>query len=117
MNKHHKYTYKYDKIPKQFINRSGLKNINDDKIEEYFNQHNALSLIDNISENNKKSVSWYIDCGDDDYLYEGNSLIHILMRKKEIPHEYRVRDGDHNWTYWRTALPKVLEYISNTFHR
>ena len=65
----------------------------------------------------KKSVRWYIDCGDDDFLYEGNSLVHIAMRKKEIPHEFRVRDGAHNWTYWRTALPVVLEFVSMSFHQ
>jgi S-formylglutathione hydrolase FrmB len=52
-----------------------------------------------------KSVKWYFDCGDDDFLYEGNSLVHIAMKKKEIPHEFRIRDGGHNWTYWRTSLP------------
>ena len=64
-----------------------------------------------------KSVRWYIDCGDDDFLYEGNSLIHIAMRKKEIPHEFRVRDGNHGWHYWRTALPEVLDFVSKKFHQ
>ena len=62
-----------------------------------------------------KSVRWYIDCGDDDFLYEGNSLVHIAMKKKEIPHEYRIRDGVHSWTYWRQALPEVLKFISSPF--
>jgi enterochelin esterase-like enzyme len=48
--------------------------------------------------------------------YEGNSLAHI-MRKKNIPHEFRIRDGAHNWTYWRAALPVVLEFISKSFHQ
>ena len=39
------------------------------------------------------------------------------MKKKEIPHEYRVRDGRHNWTYWREALPTVLGFVSDTFHQ
>jgi enterochelin esterase-like enzyme len=39
------------------------------------------------------------------------------MRKKNIPHEYRVRNGAHNWTYWREALPEVLFFISETFHQ
>ena len=63
------------------------------------------------------SVRWYIDCGDDDYLFEANSLMHIKMRKKGVKHEFRIRDGGHNWTYWRTALPSVLEFISQKFHQ
>ena len=89
----------------------------DSVIARWYKQHSTLALINNISDNNKKAVRWYIDCGDDDFLYEGNSMVHIAMRKKEIPHEFRIRDGAHNWTYWRTALPNVLEFISAGFHR
>jgi enterochelin esterase-like enzyme len=39
------------------------------------------------------------------------------MRKKDIPHEFRIRDGAHNWTYWREALPTVLEFVSQSFHQ
>lgn len=84
---------------------------------KYFAKHSALELINNMPEDQKKAVRWYIDCGDDDFLYEGNSLIHIAMRKKEIPHEFRIRDGAHNWTYWRESLPTVLEFVSQSFHQ
>jgi enterochelin esterase-like enzyme len=89
----------------------------DTLIERYHARHNALSLINNIPDDQKKAVRWYIDCGDDDFLTEGNSLAHIAMRNKEIPHEYRVRDGGHSWTYWRDSLPKVLEFVSQAFHQ
>lgn len=88
-----------------------------EQINNYLNQHNALYLIENMPDDKKTAVRWYIDCGDDDFLYEGNSLLHIAMRKKEIPHEYRVRDGVHSWQYWREALPEVLRFISKAFHR
>jgi enterochelin esterase-like enzyme len=96
----------------------------DEEIESWYLKHSALELIkampdqtDVTPENRDKIVSWYIDCGDDDFLYEGNSLVHIAMRKKEIPHEFRIRDGGHTWTYWREALPEVLSFVSNTFHQ
>ena len=85
--------------------------------EKYFNNYGVLNLINNIPEKDKKAIRWYIDCGDDDFLYEGNSLVHIAMRKKEIPHEFRIRDGGHTWSYWRSALPTVLEFISMSFHQ
>ncbi|MCJ7465204.1 MAG: alpha/beta hydrolase-fold protein [Maribacter sp.] len=87
------------------------------EVQQFFDQHNALSLIESVPADTIKSVRWYIDCGDDDFLYEGNSLVHIAMRKKEIPHEYRVRNGAHNWTYWREALPTVLSFVSDAFHQ
>jgi len=89
----------------------------DEQIEEYYQQYSVLELIENWPEENKNAVRWYIDCGDDDFLYEGNSLAHIAMRKKEIPHEYRVRQGGHTWTYWRESLPVVLSFVSDAFHQ
>jgi len=91
--------------------------ITDSLIEKFYKRQSVLVLIDVMPDSVKKSVRWYIDCGDDDFLYEGNSLAHIAMRKKEIPHEFRTRDGGHNWTYWRTALPEVLQFISQGFHQ
>lgn len=89
----------------------------DSTIARYYRQHSALALINNMPDSSKKSVRWYIDCGDDDFLYEGNSLVHIAMKKREIPHEFRIRDGAHNWTYWRTALPEVLAFVSMSFRQ
>ena len=86
-------------------------------ISEYYNRHSTLALVNNMPDSLKKSVRWYIDCGDDDFLYEGNGLVHIAMRKKNIPHEFRIRDGSHSWEYWRTALPAVLAFVSMGFHQ
>ena len=94
----------------------------EEEIDKWYKQHSAIELInaidpDELKKNRQNQVRWYIDCGDDDFLYEGNSLAHIAMRKKEIPHEYRVRDGGHTWTYWRESLPGVLSFISAAFHQ
>ncbi len=86
-------------------------------VQPYFEKHNALSLINSMDAKDIKSVRWFIDCGDDDFLYEGNSLVHIALKKKEVPHEFRIRDGAHNWTYWRESLPVVLGFVSDAFHQ
>lgn len=91
--------------------------VKQEQLDSYFQKYNIPTLIDRIPDDKKKDIRWYIDCGDDDFLYEGNSMLHIYMRKKEIPHEYRVRDGAHNWSYWRESLPEVLRFISAGFHR
>ena len=89
----------------------------DAMISDFYNRQSVPALIAAMPDTLKKSVRWYIDCGDDDFLYEGNSLVHIAMRKKDIPHEFRIRDGGHNWTYWRRSLPDVLEFVSQSFHQ
>ena len=92
-------------------------NYTDAEIEAYYKRQSVLELVNSVPDDQKKAVRWYIDCGDDDFLYEGNSLVHIAMRKKEIPHEFRISDGGHTWTYWRKALPTVLSFISDAFHQ
>ena len=89
----------------------------DAQVEAYYKYRSVLAQIDAVPDDQKKAVRWYIDCGDDDFLYEGNSLVHIAMKKKEIPHEFRVSDGAHNWTYWRKSLPTVLSFVSDAFHQ
>ena len=64
-----------------------------------------------------ETVRWYFDCGDDDFLFEGNALLHIALTKKKIKHDYRMRDGAHTWTYWRTGLPDALKFIGDGFKR
>lgn len=93
-----------------------MKNATDEELETYFKKHSVLDMMKNMPEKQKKAIRWFIDCGDDDFLYEGNSLVHIEMRKREIPHEYRVRNGGHSWSYWRESLPVVLSFISEAFH-
>ncbi|MCY4158186.1 MAG: alpha/beta hydrolase-fold protein [Bacteroidetes bacterium] len=94
-----------------------LSDISDQEIEEYVKRHNAVELIKSLPASDIKSVRWFIDCGDDDFLYEGNSLAHIELRKRNIPHEFRIRNGGHTWTYWRESLPVVLHFISQAFHQ
>jgi enterochelin esterase-like enzyme len=101
----------------RYLERRGIQADSGEQKEAYFKRHSALALVDDMPAEELKSVRWYIDCGDDDFLYEGNSLIHIALRKKEIPHEFRIRDGAHNWTYWRESLPDVLSFVSARFHQ
>lgn len=64
-----------------------------------------------------KKVRYYIDCGDDDWLSPANATLHIRMVEKKIPHEYRVRNGGHEWSYWRTGLVDGLAFIASGFRR
>jgi enterochelin esterase-like enzyme len=97
---------------------NGLDGLSEKQVEDYFNRLNIEALIKNASADELKkikSIRWYISCGDDDFLYEGNSMMHITFRKNEIPHEYRVKDGGHTWTYWRMELPLVMEFVAKSF--
>jgi enterochelin esterase-like enzyme len=102
---------------KEFLKRRNITVKSEAEAESYYKRHSVVELVNQVPDDQKKAVRWYIDCGDDDFLYEGNSLVHIAMRKREIPHEFRIQDGGHSWTYWRNALPTVLSFVSEAFHQ
>ncbi len=62
-----------------------------------------------------KTVNWFVDCGDDDFLLDINLLYYQTMRDKKIPCQLRVRDGAHKWEYWHTALATCLPFVSISF--
>lgn len=101
----------------QYVEGKGWQGASDKEVEAWQKRHYVPALIEAMPDDQKDAVRWYIDCGDDDFLFEGNSLVHIAMRKKEIPHEFRIRDGHHSWTYWRESLPEVLSFVSDKFHQ
>lgn len=100
-----------------FSNRYGRDLDGSERITEHFEQNSPLHLARTLPAEQLETVRWYIDCGDDDFLYRGNAALHVALREREIPHEYRVRDGAHNWTYWRTHLVHGLRFIGQSFYR
>jgi S-formylglutathione hydrolase FrmB len=87
------------------------------RINDHMNSNWALSLVENASAEDLKKVKFYIDCGDKDFLIKGNMALHALLIDKQVTHEFRVREGIHNWDYWRTALPEVFKFVSAGFHQ
>lgn len=88
-----------------------------DRLTAHWRRNSPLDLFGAGDLDGLRSVRWWIDCGDDDLLlYRGNAALHVLLREREIPHEYRVRDGGHSWAYWRSGLGPALAFIGEGFH-
>jgi S-formylglutathione hydrolase FrmB len=87
------------------------------RLTDHYYSNNLFYLIKNTNAEKIKSVGIYIDCGDKDFLYKGNSALHVLLRDLDIPHEYRTREGGHEWGYWRSGLLDGLKFISTSFNR
>jgi len=80
--------------------------------------NNHVAFVENATEEQVaqlKSVRWWVDCGDDDFLWQANADFFRAMKQKGIPLQYRVRNGGHNWEYWQTALPSVMTFVSVGF--
>lgn len=68
-------------------------------------------------ENKKDSMLMIIDCGVDDFFFQGNQRLHKKMIDLKIPHEYIERPGNHSWMYWKNAVRYQLFYFRNFFYR
>ncbi len=87
------------------------------RLTPHFRSCNPLDQARTLPKESLKKVRYYIDCGDDDFLTKGNCALHVLLVDREIPHEFRVRDGAHTWTYWRTGIVDGLKFIGQSFRR
>jgi enterochelin esterase-like enzyme len=39
------------------------------------------------------------------------------LTDRKIPHEFRVRDGAHTWSYWWTGIADGLKFIGQSFQQ
>ena len=80
--------------------------------------HSALDFIDKADEDTLerlRSVAWFIDCGDDDFLFDLSIDFYRKMRDRGVKSEFRVRNGVHNWEYWHLALRQALPFAARNF--
>jgi S-formylglutathione hydrolase FrmB len=88
-----------------------------DRLNKAWHDNSILDLVQTKTTEQLSSVRYWIDCGDDDFLTKGNCLLHITLAEKKVPHEFRTRDGAHNWTYWRTGIIDALAFIGDSFRQ
>ncbi|MBQ6987996.1 MAG: esterase family protein [Alistipes sp.] len=84
------------------------------------NKLSCVDFVNNADDKTKealRTVAWYIDCGDDDFLFECNMNLVLAMRKAGVPYQLRVRDGGHTWEYWHSALYDALPFVSRIFEK
>lgn len=84
---------------------------NAERFDDYFFANDPHSLVSKLSNDAKKSIRFCLDCGDDDYLTPGAHAFHNEAKAAGVSCEYRVRDGAHNWKYWRESAPLAFEFI------
>ena len=82
----------------------------------YWNQNNPLSLVQSaagLSQSLAQSKI-YFDCGlQDDYGFDaGTRRLHEILDRRNIPHEFHLYPGGHNWQYVADHFGESLEFLS-----
>jgi S-formylglutathione hydrolase FrmB len=87
------------------------------RLTAHYKNNNAFDVTSSKGKDAYNNLRIMLDCGDDDFLTDDNCRLHIHLNKLGIKHEFRMRDGIHNWPYWRSGLPVGLKYIGESFHQ
>jgi S-formylglutathione hydrolase FrmB len=83
----------------------------------YAGNWKAYSVINVIEQYPTDSLKIIIDCGIDDFLFQGNRNLHEKMLRLKIPHDYIERPGKHEWPYWRNAVKYQLLFFKDYFEK
>lgn len=81
-------------------------------------EHSCIKYVAEADDTRKaqlRTVQWFVDCGDDDFLLDRNIEFFQAMRNAGIPCQFRVRDGGHTGEYWHSALYTCLPFVSRCF--
>jgi S-formylglutathione hydrolase FrmB len=81
---------------------------------ERWEKNTVINMLHLLTPN---SLSIMIDCGTEDFFFQVNENLHDQLRYRNIPHDYVVRPGAHNWPYWNNAVQYQLLFMSNYFNR
>lgn len=60
---------------------------------------------------------FYFVIGADDPFFEGSADLHLAFRDSGLRHRFRVSEGNHDWLFWRNALPEALRHIDAVLTR
>lgn len=83
---------------------------------EHFRHNSIQYMIANLSEEEVQQLPpLFIECGDDDYLLDGNIEVATRLREKKAPLEFRVFDGAHTTAYWRDKVDDILAFVGSKF--
>lgn len=103
------------------MQQSDAKPAADDKgalLNESVRKLSCIKFVKDADEATKqqlRSIHWFVDCGDDDFLLNRNIEFVQAMHGAFIPLEFRVRDGGHTWEYWHSALYTCLPFVTRCF--
>ena len=82
--------------------------------EEYPENWENNTVI-NMTHLIKPGLNIIFDCGTGDFFYEVNCNLHNKLFEAEIPHDFYVRPGYHNWEYWYNAVKYQFQFFNDRF--
>lgn len=81
---------------------------------EVWEAHTVINQSDSLHDGDLAIV---FDCGYDDFFFGVNTALHEKLRSLGIRHDFTIRPGGHNATYWANSLPYQMLFFERFFQR
>lgn len=79
-----------------------------------WDEHTAINQISKLKNGD---LAILFDCGYDDFFFEVNNDFHQKLLKYKIQHDFIVRPGAHNATYWKNSIDYQLLFFVKFFEK
>ena len=81
---------------------------------EVWDAHTVANLVPQLEPGR---LALIFDCGTEDFFLEVNRQFHAALLEKGIPHDFIVRPGAHNNTYWNNSIDYHLLFFQKYFRK
>ncbi|WP_316819337.1 alpha/beta hydrolase family protein [Pedobacter nyackensis] len=85
-----------------------------DKNQDRWKENTVVNMTHLLVPNR---LALIIDCGKEDFFYQVNMKLHEQLQYNNIPHDFIIRPGVHNWEYWANAIKYQLMYFNGFFNK
>ena len=79
---------------------------------ERWEKYTVINILNLLTPN---SLAIIVDCGTEDFFFNVNENLHQQLIYRNIPHDFIIRPGAHNWSYWTNAVKYQLLFMKNYF--
>jgi enterochelin esterase-like enzyme len=87
------------------------------RITDHWKMNSPYYITDSTVILSAQNLNWSVDCGFDDFLFSSNESFHQWLIKNKIAHDYHIRPGQHNWSYWYQSTINGLKYLDSKMYR
>lgn len=98
-------------FPEKWEMKLALGNYTSNK--SVWESHTVINLVPTLNKKSGQKITF--DCGSDDFFFKVNNELHEALLKADIPHDYTVRPGKHNWAYWCNSIDYQLLFFAKSF--
>jgi len=77
----------------------------------------VTGMLNGITRETMKRTPLFVDAPCHGKYADGNGSLHMLLRDREIYHEYRVREGDGSGNWLVGGFPEMIRFAARQFHR